>query len=210
LTADRLTAKVVEGEMNAKRPPIVLAALITALLLLAASAADANVGIQKTSRHAGTPGSRVTLTLACGFCFPPCVGPKGERHPKGAEHGPCMLGTKEDPPGWFGVSLVPISRAPQRHSCGTGVCVPELLGPPHRAPYTYLGRAVPPAGGNDPEGGGPPRYLLHFRIPHLRAGTYTYEIWCDACVAGRRGALIGAPRSRPWRLTVRPAGGRAG
>lgn len=189
--------------MHTKRPQII-AILAAALLALAATTAHADVGIEKASRHAGAPGTSVTLTLGCGFCFPPCVGPKGERHPKGFDHGPCMLGTKEDPPTSFGISLVPLAQAPQQHSCGTApVCQPSTLGPPHRAPFTYLGLAVPPPGGNDPEHGDPPRYLLDFTIPHLPPGTYTYEVWCDACAAGKRGTLIGAPRSRPWRLTVR-------
>lgn len=180
------------------------AALAMALMALTATAARGDVGVEKVSRHGGAPGASVTLTLGCGFCFPPCVGPKGERHPKGFEHGPCMLGTKEDPPAWFGVSLVPRSRAPQLIECGpNALCAPSTLAPPRRAPFTYLGRAVPPAGGNDPESGEPPRYELDFTIPDLRPGAYAYEIWCDVCVEGRRSSLISAPDSRLWRLTVR-------
>lgn len=189
--------------------PWALTAALAIAVLLAVAPAHADVGVEKASRHAGVPGASVTLTLGCGFCFPPCVGPKGERHPKGFDHGPCMLGTKEDPPASFGISLVPLARAPQQHRCGTGpVCQPSTLGPPHRAPFTYLGLAVPPPGGNDPEHGDPPRYLLDFTIPDLRPGTYTYEIWCGVCAEGSRGTLIGSPRERRWRLTVRPPAAR--
>jgi hypothetical protein len=184
---------------------IALLAIVTTLLVLTAAPARAAVGVEKVSTHHGAPGATVNLTLGCGFCFPPCVGPKGERHPKGFDHGPCMLGIKDDPPASFGVSLVRSKEAPQRRTCGTGpVCTPTPLGPPHKAPFTFLGWAVPPPGGNNPEGGDPPRYLLRFTVPDLTPGTYTYEIWCGVCADGKRGALIGVPSSRLWRLVVRP------
>lgn len=178
--------------------------LVGVLLMLAATPADAAVGVEKASRRSGEPGDPVKLTLGCGFCYPPCVGPKGERHPKGFDHGPCMLGTKKDPPAAFGISLVPRSRAPQLRECDTGpVCTPSTLRPPRRAPYSFLGRAVPPPGGNDPGSGEPPRYLLQFKIPNLRPGSYLYEIWCGACEKGARGSLISVPASPLWQLQVR-------
>jgi hypothetical protein len=188
------------------------ATLLGALLALAAglllhtATAGAAVGIEKASTHHGAPGTTVDLTIGCGFCFPPCVGPKGERHPKGFDRGPCMLGTDgKEPPAAFGVSLVRAKEAPQRRTCGDApFCTPTPLRPPHKPPFTFLGRAVPPPGGNDPEGGDPPRYLLSFTVPDLTPGTYTYEIWCGVCVDGRRGALIGAPSAALWRLVVRP------
>jgi hypothetical protein len=185
-------------------PLIALLALVTTLLAFIAAPARADVGVANASSHHGAPGATINLTLGCGFCFPPCVGPKGERHPKGFDHGPCMQGIKDDPPASFGVSLVRSKEAPQWRTCGDGpVCTPTPLGPPDKAPFTFLGRAVPPPGGNDPAGGDPPRYLLRFTVPDLTPGTYTYEIWCGVCVEGKRGALIGAPSSRLWRLVVR-------
>ncbi len=144
------------------------------LLLAAVASAAGSVGVEKVSHRGGVPGRSVTLTIGCGFCFPPCVGPQGERHPKGFEHGPCMLGTKKDPPAYFGVFLAPRS---------------------HKGPLAFLGRAVPPPGGNDPAGGDPPRYLLTFAIPALRPGKYAYEI--------RSGGMVTDPASRLWTLTVR-------
>jgi hypothetical protein len=189
------------------------AALLIALLALTAGAlalaapTRAAVGIERASTHHGPPGATIDLTIGCGFCFPPCVGPKGERHPKGFDHGPCMLGIKDDPPTSFGISLVRAKEAPQRRTCGGGpLCTLTPLGPPHKPPFTFLGRAVPPPGGNNPEGGDPPRYLLSFTVPDLTPGTYTYEVWCGECADGRRGALVGAPSSRLWRLVIRPAG----
>jgi hypothetical protein len=179
------------------------ATLAAAVLGLTATTACGDVGVEAASRHGGAPGTSVALTLGCGFCFPPCVGPKGERHPKGFDHGPCMLGTKQDPPTSFAISIVPRSRAPQLRECDSGpVCTPSTLGPPRRAPYRFLGHAVPPPGGNDPGSGRPPRYLLQFEIPDLRPGLYVYEIWCGACAAGARGSLISAPDSPLWRLAV--------
>lgn len=171
---------------------------------LAAGVASAAVGVEKVSRHSGAPGEVVTLTLGCGFCYPPCEGPKGERHPKGFQRGPCMLGTDEEPPASFGVSLVPRSKAPALTSCRRRVpCPPTTAAPPRRRPYAFLGPALPPIGGNNPEHGDPPRYLLRFEIPALPAGGYAYVIWCDACAEGERGGLISSPASRLWRLDIR-------
>lgn len=206
----RSLATTTERAKKARTAPAA-AVLAVVLMALMATSARADVGVEKVSRHGGAPGTPVTLTLGCGFCFPPCVGPKGQRHPKGFEHGPCMLGTKGDPPAWFGVSLVSRSRAPQLAECGpNALCPPLTLAPPRRTPFTYLGRAVPPPGGNDPEGGDPPRYVLDFMIPNLRPSAYAYEIWCGVCAEGKRGALISAPDSRLWRLSVRPARASAG
>jgi hypothetical protein len=180
----------------------------TACLLLLASSAAADVGIEKVDRHAGRQGEEVNLTVGCGFCYPPCKGPKGERHPEGFEKGPCMLGTDgAPPPASFGVSLVSRSRA-ERLLERTIDCsphpsrCPSTLRPPRGHGYRYLGEALPPAGGNNPEHGDPPRYLLGFEIPRLAPGQYSYVIWCDACADGRAGSLVVNPRSPLWRLAV--------
>ena len=55
-----------------------IAAVLSFVLLLAvASPAQADVGVESSSRAAGAPGDPVELTLGCGFCFPPCVGEPG-------------------------------------------------------------------------------------------------------------------------------------
>jgi hypothetical protein len=193
-----------------RRTGALLAAFAIAAVLgaLLASGASAAVGVEKVSRHGGRAGDEVTLTLACGFCFPPCKGPKGDRHPEGFDHGPCMLDTDKEPPRSFGVSLVPMSEAPDPSRCGhRPFCPPPTVGPPRRSPYAFLGFAVPPPGGNNPEHGDPPRYILQFEIPKLRPGAYSYVIWCDACLKGKRGTLISSPASRLWRLDVRGADG---
>lgn len=183
--------------------PVLLFCVLGALALsIGAGSASAAVGLESVDRHGGAPGDEVPLTLACGFCYPPCVDPKGERHPKGFDDGPCMLGTSKDPPSFFPVSLVPRSQAPEPRRCGKAVCSVETLAPPRRPPFTFLGRAVPPPGGNDPGSGDPPRYLLQFEIPNLPTGSYTYVLWCDACARGRAGSLITQPASRLWRLFV--------
>jgi hypothetical protein len=184
-------------------PALVLGMLLSVALLAAASAIGA-VGVEKTSRSAAAPGDRVTVTLACGFCFPPCKGPKGERHPEGFEHGPCMLDTKAEPPASFGVSLVPLAKAPEPKPCGPcALCSPQAQAPPRRAPFSFLGLATPPPGGNNPEHGDPPRYPLDFEVPELRPGRYAYVVYCDVCLKGKGGSLIASPGTELWQLRVR-------
>lgn len=180
---------------------LAIASLLTAALL--ATTAQAAVGVISVSRGAGAPGEEVRLTLGCGFCYPPCKGPEGERHPAGFEHGPCMLGTHgAEPPRSFEISLVPLARAPEPHPCGpNATCTPQASAPPRHAPFRYLGAAIPPAQGNDPAKG-VPRYQLGVTIPDLPPGLYTYVIYCDACLQGKGGSLIAVPGARPWRLRV--------
>jgi hypothetical protein len=184
-----------------------LAALLLSALALG-GVARADVGVMSTSRAAGAPGDQARVTLGCGFCFPPCKGPKGEKHPAGFDHGPCMIGTHgAPPPDSFGISLVPLASAPKPRPCGPdALCSPQAPSPPSNAPYSYLGRATPPPRGNNPEHGAVPRYSLTFRIPRLAPGTYAYVIWCDACVKGSGGSLVADPGGRRWRLHVRSPG----
>lgn len=176
---------------------LLAAAMLVTATALRAEPARADVGVERVSRLVGAPGDRVDLTLGCGFCFPPCDGPSG--HPDGT----CMPGTKV-PPESFAISLVPIEKAPKPHRCGpNAVCPPLPRGAPRRAPYTYLGRATPPAEADgSSKGTEVPRYLLHFDVPVLRPGVYAYVIFCDACAPGKRGSLIANPRARQWRLRV--------
>lgn len=181
------------------------AAGIVICLLLIADAARADVGLERADRHAGRPGAEVRLTVACGFCYPPCRGPKGERHPEGFERGICMLGTKRRPPASFGISLLPRERAERLLACAiAGGDCPTPTRPPRRGGYRYLGEAEPPPGGNNPESGDLPRYLLSFRIPPLPPGDYSYVIWCGACIDGPAGSLVVNPMAPLWRLAVRP------
>lgn len=178
-------------------------AAVTTLALLSASV-QAAVGVSAVSRDTGAPGAEVKLTLECGFCFPPCRGPKGERHPAGFDRGPCMLGTHgAQPPSSFGISLVSIDDAPEPHHCGPkAVCPPQASAPPRKAPFRYLGQAIPPPQGNNPEHGDAPRYLLDYKIPKLAPGLYAYVIFCDTCLKGKRGSLIASLGERLWRLRV--------
>jgi len=186
---------------------LLAAGLLAFVALLTAAPANAAVGVERTSRSAGVPGDTVDLTLACGFCFPPCTGPPGHREPS-----PCMLGTHHaQPPESFAVSLVPIGKAPKPHWCGpNALCSPTPRGAPRQAPYAYLGRATPPQEGENPPGGkNIPRYLLDFAIPDLRPGTYTFVIFCDVCARGERGSLIANPSAHLWRLRVLPTNPKA-
>lgn len=190
--------------ISLRRLPLALltAGLLVSIALLGARPADAAVGVEKTSRSAGAPGAKVDLTLACGFCFPPCTGPPGHREPS-----PCMLGTHHaQPPESFAISLVPIDKAPKPHWCGSNaLCSPTPRGAPRKAPYNYLGRATPPADDDrSSEEKNIPRYLLDFAIPDLRPGVYTYVIFCEVCADGERGSLIANPNAHLWRLRVLP------
>ena len=163
--------------------PLATAALCV-VAVLGAPRAEADIGIEKVSRPAGAPGETVTMTLGCGACYPPCKGAEGHRHRQGFDHGPCMLGTGgKRPPASFGVSLVPVAKAP---------------GPP----FAFLGSATPPPGGNDPANG-IPRYALGFEVPELRPGLYMFVVHCDFCLDGPGGRLIAAPSSPAWRFRVR-------
>jgi hypothetical protein len=161
------------------------------VVLLWAPTAQADVGVEQVSRSSSPAGAEVIVTLGCGFCYPPCIGPKGHRHPAGYPHGTCMLDTKADPPESFPLSLAPLEKTPKPHACGpNALCAPQVLHPPRQAPFTALGSAVPPPGGNDPESGNVPRYLLRFDVPSLRPGTYSFVIYCGSCTKGKGGSLI--------------------
>jgi hypothetical protein len=199
------------SRLFSRRRTWAILSFIAALTIAALSAAPvrADVGVKSVSRGGGAPGDEITVTLGCGFCFPPCEGPKGERHPAGFKRGPCMLGTHgAEPPESFAISLVALDKAPRPRPCGpNALCMPEVSAPPHRAPYRYLGQAVPPAQGNNPESGDIPRYSLDFEIPDLAPGLYAYVIYCDRGRKGR-GPLVANPEASLWQLRVtapRPA-----
>jgi hypothetical protein len=176
---------------------LVAAGLLASVAVLAAQPARAAVGVEKVSRTAGVPGDAVDLTLGCGFCFPPCEGAPGHRNV------PCMLGTKAQPPESFPISLVPVEEAPEPHRCGpNALCSPTPRGAPRQSPFAYLGQATGPSDESHSAGRYVPRYRLHFEIPKLRAGVYTFVIFCDVCAGGKRGSLIANPAARPWRLRV--------
>jgi hypothetical protein len=181
--------------MDPRRHPFLSAALLTVGLLLlaaipAAGIARAAIGIERVEPGAGAPGDQVELTLACGFCFPPCEGPPGHRN------APCMLGTRAQPPKYFPVAIVPIEDAPPR---------PGLFR--LAASATRLGRAKPPPDIESIRESGHgyvPRYLLDFELPGLRSGAYALVILCDACLPGRARAVISFPRDPGWRFRVHP------
>ena len=188
-----------------KTATTIAAVLSLALVLSAAGRAQADVGIESASRSLGTPGQRVELTVGCGFCFPPCVGKPGHRHPPGDLHGACMLGTRGGPPAAFPVWLTPLSHSLKPYECrsATEGCEPGSARPPHLPSFIYLGRAVPV-----PRGDGAnevPRYRLVFGIPKARPGRYKYVLFCDACFAGPRGSLIDDRTLAAGRLRVLPA-----
>jgi hypothetical protein len=180
------------------------------VLLLGSSRAQADVGVESSSRRAGEPGDPVELTLGCGFCFPPCVGEPGHRHPPGDLHGVCMLDSRRGPPASFLIWLTPLKHSLKPYVCGRGEgCEPGSSRPPHLPSFIYLGRAVPTAPGGD-EGHEVPRYRLVFGVPEAGPGRYKYVIFCDACVDGPRGSLIEDRTKEAGRLRVLPPVATAG
>jgi hypothetical protein len=192
----------------------IAAVLMSVLFIAAASLAQADVGVVSSSRTAGAPGDPVELTLGCGFCFPPCVGEPGHRHPPGDLHGPCMLDSHREPPGSFPIWLTQLKHSLRPYVCRPGEgCEPGSSRPPHLPSFIYLGRAVPTAAAE--KGDRIPRYRFAFGVPEARPGRYKYVIFCDACIDGPRGSLtdshtIAAGRLRvlaPIATTGAPGGG---
>jgi hypothetical protein len=195
------------SETKTITPPTSLCLVLAALLALLGvpAFASADEGITAASRRVGAPGEEVMLRIGCA-CLPPCKGRRGHRHPEGFKRGPCTLGSKAKPPLSFGVSLLPDEKLAAMSRCARRGCpnpIKALSNDPYRAPYTFLGSARPPAGGNNPESGEPPRYLLTFSIPDLRPGGYSYVIWSRGSENGHRGRLNVDPTAANWRLSVR-------
>lgn len=186
-----------------KTTATIAAAFSFVFLLAIAPHAQADVGVESSSRAAGAPGDPVELTLGCGFCFPPCVGEPGHRHPSGDLQGACMLGTAgRPPPASFLIWLTPLKHSLKPYVCGREEgCEPGSSRPPHLPSFIYLGRAVPTAPGGD-EGDQIPRYRLVFGVPEARPGRYKYVIFCDACIDGPRGSLIDSHTIAAGRLRV--------
>jgi hypothetical protein len=157
-----------------------LIGFVIALVLLAASPATADLGVEKVSRLRGAPGREVRLTVGCGACTSPARTPAS-----------------------FPISLVPVDKVPEPYRCGrNALCPPSVKAVPRRAPFTYLGDAQL----SEEEDGSYPSYVLEFEIPELAEGRYTYVIYCDACLDGKGGTLITNPNPKPsfWRLGIGP------
>jgi hypothetical protein len=173
---------------------------VAVAMVFAAGTARADVGIETVSRGMGSPGEKVTVDVGCGFCYPPCRGPRGERHPAGREHGACMLGNAAPPPRRFPISLIAMARVPRVLGCRHGYVCPAGMRAraPTRPPFHYLGAATQP--GDDARG--LPRYVLRFAIPDLQPGLYAYALYCGVCWRGTGGGLISWPAASTWRLRV--------
>jgi hypothetical protein len=179
-----------------------IAALSFVVLLAVASPAAADVGVVSTSRAAGAPGDPVELMLGCGFCFPPCVGEPGHRHPPGDIHGVCMLDGHREPPASLPIWLTPLKHSLKPYLCRPGEgCELGSSRPPHLPSFIYLGRAVTTGAGGE-AGHEIPRYRLAFAVPETKPGRYKYVIFCDACVDGPRGSLTDSHTIAAGRLNV--------
>jgi len=176
-----------------------LALALAATLLLLQGTARGDIGFESASRSSAAPGEQVRVTIGCGFCFPPCVGRPGHRHPPASLDGVCMLGGRPGPPRWFGIWLTPSAHPLARNPLGSSR-------PPHLPSFTYLGRAERAPDPNGPGSHEIPRYVLRFRVPALAPGSYKYVLYCGGCVDGPRGTLIESGPAPPVRLRVVPPG----
>jgi hypothetical protein len=178
-----------------------LALVLLATLLFAAVPARGDVGVESSSRSTASAGDRIELTIGCGFCFPPCVGEPGHRHPPGDRHGFCMLGGRAGPPKAFPIWLTPLKHSLAPYICDPGAaCEPGSSRPPHLPSFIYLGHAVPWKGSESAKE--VPRYRLAFDVPEARPGRYKYVIFCDACFDGPRGSLTDSRTLAAGRLRV--------
>jgi hypothetical protein len=190
-----------------RRPPVRAIPLAIALALTLsvplASSASADIGFESASHSSAAPGERMRLTVGCGFCFPPCVGRPGHRHPAGSQDGVCMLDGGRRPPTGFGIWLTPATHRLAR-------ALPGSSRPPRLPSFAYLGRAERAL---HPSRGGPhgvPSYVLRFRVPALAPGPYEYVLFCAACVAGPRGTLLASVPGPVGRLQIDAAGSPSG
>jgi hypothetical protein len=179
------------------------------LSLLLVPSARADLGITSTAPSSGVAGDTVQLTIGCGFCFPPCEGRPGHRHPRGQRNGVCMLDTHRDPPPAFPVWLTSLDHSLKPYRCGgpearvSGAgCQPGFSRPSHLPSFVFLGRAMRLPESGRIRRGDVPRYRLSFEIPEIGAGSYKYVVFCDSCYPGPRGSLVESPSTGSGRLQV--------
>lgn len=178
---------------------VIVIALVVALLL--APTAGADVGFESASRSSAAPGEQVKLAIGCGFCFPPCVGRPGHRHPPGTTRGICMLDSRSRPPTGFGIWLTPATHPLDRQG---------PTRPPRLPSFTYLGRAERASPRNGPGQHRIPRYVLGFHVPALPPGPYEYVLYCAACIDGPRGTLVESVPGPVGQLQVRASAAAGG
>ena len=115
-----------------------------------------------------------------------------------------MLGTKAQPPSAFPISLVPVGRRARAAAVRARRRLPARRRWRRRAAPPSPTSAWPRARRAGSRGAATsPATGSASRSPTCRPGEYTFAIFCDVCIGGRRGALITNPGSRRWLLRVR-------
>jgi hypothetical protein len=136
-------------------------------LALNAPLVKGDIGVVGVSPRHANPGEAVNVSIASGAEI---SSPRGR--------------------GPFPVSLVPLADAPKPHRCSTraaALCLPAALGPPREAPFVYLGQAT------HVENQGKPYlqyFRLHFRVPTVAPGLYSFVIYSAGSYPGPRGGLM--------------------
>lgn len=136
-------------------------------LALTAPPVKGDIGVVGVSPRHANPGEEVNVSIGSGTSI---SSPTGE--------------------GPFPVSLVPLADTPRPHRCDSSAaaaCLPAALGPPREAPFVYLGQATRVKNQDR-------RYVqdfrLHFQVPAVTPGRYSFVIYSAGSYPGPRGGLI--------------------
>ncbi len=136
-------------------------------LALTAPPATGDIAVVGVSPRHANPGEKVNVSIGSGISI---SSPRGD--------------------GPFPVSLVPLAHTPKPHRCDSNAeatCLPVVLGPPRKAPFVYLGQATRVRNQGK-------RYLeefrLHFQVPAVTPGRYSFVIYSPGSYPGPRAGLI--------------------
>jgi hypothetical protein len=142
-------------------------------LALTTPPAKGDIGVVGVSPRHANPGEEVNVSIGSGTSI---------SSPTGG--------------GPFPVSLVPLADTPEPHRCDSSaaaVCLPAALGPPRDAPFVYLGRATRVKNQDKRyvrELRSVQEYRLHFQVPAVTPGRYSFVIYSAGSYPGPRGGLI--------------------
>jgi hypothetical protein len=142
-------------------------------LALTAPPATGDIAVVGVSPRHANPGEEANVSIGSGTSI---SSPTGE--------------------GPFSVSLVPLADTPKPHRCGSraaAACLPAAVGPPREAPFVYLGQATRVKNQEKryvPKLRYVQEFRLHFQVPAVTPGRYSFVIFSARSYPGPRGGLI--------------------
>lgn len=146
----------------------VLMVMAVTWLALTAPPVRGDIGVVGVSPRHANPGEEVNVSIGSGTSISSPTGPEGP----------------------FPVSFVPLTDTPKPHRCGSraaAACLLAAFGPPREAPFVYLGRATRLKNqGRRYE----QDFRLHFQVPAVTPGRYSFVIYSAGSYPGPRGGLI--------------------